>query len=57
MKKSFSRIIAIALLFVAGVQTISAQSQVANSKRERILQVLDQSRPNEYVPAACTGSS
>jgi hypothetical protein len=33
MKKSFSRIIAIALLFVAGVQTISAQSQVANSKR------------------------
>ena len=52
MKKIFVNIIAIALLSVAGVETISAQSQVANSKRERILQVLDQSRPNEYVPAA-----
>lgn len=52
MKKNFVSIIAIALLSVAGVESISAQSQVANSKRERILQVLDQSRPNEYVPAA-----
>ena len=52
MKKNFVSIIAIALLSAAGVQTISAQSQVANSKRERILQVLDQSRSNEYVPAA-----
>ena len=52
MKKNFVSIIAIALLSVAGVETISAQSQVANNKRERILQVLDQSRPNEYVPAA-----
>ncbi|MBR0264341.1 MAG: hypothetical protein IJQ60_10730 [Prevotella sp.] len=52
MKKVQVRILAMTLLIVAGVQTISAQSQVANSKRERILQVLDQSRPNEYVPAA-----
>ena len=52
MKKNFVSIIAIALLSVAGVESVSAQSQVANNKRERILQVLDQSRPNEYVPAA-----
>ena len=52
MKKVQVRILAMALLAIVGVQTISAQSQVANSKRERILQVLDQSRPNEYVPAA-----
>ena len=52
MKKVQVRILAMALLVVVGVQTISAQSQVANSKRERILQVLDQSRSNEYVPAA-----
>lgn len=32
-------------------QQVAAQ-QTASSKRERILQVLDQSRPNEYVPAA-----
>ena len=52
MKKNFVSIIAIALLSVAGVESVSAQSQVANNKRERILQVLDQSRPNESVPAA-----
>ena len=52
MKKNFVSIIAIALLSVEGVESVSAQSQVANNKRERILQVLDQSRPNEYVPAA-----
>ena len=52
MKKVQIRILAMALLIVSGVQTISAQSPVADSKRERILQVLDQSRPNEYVPAA-----
>ena len=52
MKKNFVSIIAIALLSAAGVESVSAQSQVANNKRERILQVLDQSRPNEYVPAA-----
>ena len=51
MKKIQTSVIALALA-AAGVQTISAQSQVANNRRERILQVLDQSRPNEYVPAA-----
>lgn len=51
MKKIQTSVIALALA-TAGVQTISAQSQVANNRRERILQVLDQSRPNEYVPAA-----
>jgi len=52
MKKNLSKIITVALLAVAGVQTVDAQSQVANNRRERILQVLDQSRPNVYVPAA-----
>jgi len=52
MKKVQIRILAMTLLIVSGVQTVSAQSPVADSKRERILQVLDQSRPNEYVPAA-----
>lgn len=51
MKKIQTSVIALTLA-AAGVQTISAQSQVANNRRERILQVLDQSRPNEYVPAA-----
>jgi uroporphyrinogen decarboxylase len=41
----------VALLVAASFQTVDAQSQVANNRRERILQVLDQSRPNEYVPA------
>ncbi|MBO4482731.1 MAG: hypothetical protein J5735_02840 [Prevotella sp.] len=35
----------------SGIQTVTAQQQVADNRRERILQVLDQSRPNEYVPA------
>ncbi len=39
---------AIAAFFVT--TTASAQNQI--NKRERILQVLDQSKPNEYVPAA-----
>ena len=52
MKKNLSKVIALTLLAVAGVQTVDAQSQVANNRRERILQVLDQSRPNAYVPAA-----
>ena len=52
MKKMNSKLIAVALLAATGVQAADAQSPVANSKRERILQVLDQSRPNEYVPAA-----
>lgn len=52
MKKMNSKLLAVALLAATGVQAADAQSSVANSKRERILQVLDQSRPNEYVPAA-----
>ena len=52
MRKIYVKAIALALLVAAGIQSVSAQSQVANNKRERILQVLDQSRPNEYVPAA-----
>ena len=50
MKKFQTSVITLALA-AAGIQTISAQQQVANNRRERILQVLDQSRPNEYVPA------
>ena len=52
MKKNLFRTIAVALLATTGIQTASAQQQVASNSRERILQVLDQSRPNEYVPAA-----
>ncbi len=52
MKKINSKLIAVTLLAVSGLQVADAQSSVATNKRERILQVLDQSRPNEYVPAA-----
>ena len=52
MKQIIFKTIAVALLATTGYQTIAAQQQVANNRRERILQVLDQSRPNEYVPAA-----
>lgn len=53
MKKINVKAIALALMVAAGIQQVAAQSEsTANSKRERILQVLDQSRPNEYVPAA-----
>ena len=52
MKKNLFRTIAVALLATTGFQQVVAQQQVANNRRERILQVLDQSRPNEYVPAA-----
>ena len=34
-----------------GIQAVNAQQSTADNRRERILQVLDQSRPNEYVPA------
>ena len=37
MKKNLSKVIALTLLAVAGVQTVDAQSQVANNRRERIL--------------------
>ena len=52
MKKNFAKIFGVALVAATSFQTIAAQQQVANNRRERILQVLDQSRPNEYVPAA-----
>lgn len=52
MKQYFVKAFAVALLATTAFQTVDAQSQVANNRRERILQVLDQSRPNEYVPAA-----
>lgn len=43
--------LSVATLTAFSATTTFAQ-QTAQSKRERILQVLDQSRPNEYVPAA-----
>jgi uroporphyrinogen decarboxylase len=52
MKKNFARLFAVALVAATSFQTVAAQQQVANNRRERILQVLDQSRPNAYVPAA-----
>ena len=52
MNKTTIKIIAAAIALAFGTQTVSAQAQVSNNKRERLLQVLDQSRPNEYVPAA-----
>ena len=52
MKKNFVKTLAVALFATTGIQTVAAQQQVANNRREVILQVLDQSRPNEYVPAA-----
>lgn len=47
MRKSILLTAALAALTLT---TASAQNQI--NKRERILQVLDQSKPNEYVPAA-----
>lgn len=52
MKKIYAKFIALALLASISLENIAAQQQVANNRRERILQVLDQSRPNDYVPAA-----
>ena len=52
MKQIIFKTIAVALLATTGYQTVAAQQQIANNRRERILQVLDQSRPNAYVPAA-----
>lgn len=52
MKQIIFKTIAVALLATTGYQTAAAQQQIANNRRERILQVLDQSRPNAYVPAA-----
>ena len=52
MKKSIANVFVVALVAATSFQTVAAQQQVANNRRERILQVLDQSRPNAYVPAA-----
>ena len=43
MKKNLSKVIALTLLAVAGVQTVDAQSQVANNRRERILYLISRS--------------
>lgn len=50
MNKTFKTTIIAALAATTFSASVSAQSNI--SKRERIFQVLDQSRPNEYVPAA-----
>lgn len=53
MKKNniiLKSVFSVAVASILGSSTVSAQNNI--SKRERILQVLDQSRPNEYVPAA-----
>lgn len=52
MKQQLVKIFSAALVAATSFQTVAAQQQVANNRRERILQVLDQSRPNAYVPAA-----
>ncbi len=51
MKQIRVKLTALSLIAAGTLATAQAQ-QTADSKRERILQVLDQSRPNEYVPAA-----
>ena len=50
MRKVLKTTIIAALAATTFSSAVQAQSTI--SKRERILQVLDQSRPNEYVPAA-----
>ncbi len=52
MKNFVKTTLAVIALATLTSETAVAQQTVASSKRERILQVLDQSRPNEYVPAA-----
>ena len=49
--KSTLAVIALATIFSQAVLAQSVATSKVNS-RERILQVLDQSRPNDYVPAA-----
>lgn len=50
MRTIFKTTVIAALAATTFSSAVQAQSEI--SKRERILQVLDQSRPNEYVPAA-----
>ena len=52
MKNFVKTTLAVIALATLTSEIAVAQQTVASSKRERILQVLDQSRPNEYVPAA-----
>lgn len=54
MRKNFIKAgLAIALLASVSFSTVSAQnSNTFKSKRELVLSVLDQSKPNAYVPAA-----
>ena len=53
MKQLVKSTLAILALAAISSQAVSAQLQTSQvSSRERILQVLDQSRPNAYVPAA-----
>jgi uroporphyrinogen decarboxylase len=53
MKQLVKSTLAIVALAAISSQAVNAQSQTSQvNSRERILQVLDQSRPNEYVPAA-----
>lgn len=48
---NFKTTIVALIAATTGIQAVNAQQSVADNRRERILQVLDQSRPNEYVPA------
>jgi len=53
MKQLVKSTLAVVALATFTSQAVSAQSQTSKvNSRERILQVLDQSRPNDYVPAA-----
>ena len=48
---NFKTAIVALIAATTGIQAVNAQQSTADNRRERILQVLDQSRPNEYVPA------
>ena len=55
MKQLVKSTLAVIALATFTSQAVSAQSQTSNvNSRERILQVLDQSRPNEYPKQART---
>ena len=51
MKQIVKTTLAVIALATLTSEIAVAQQQVAKNRRERILQVLDQSRPNAYVPA------
>ena len=53
MKQLVKSTLAVVALATLASQAVSAQSSISKvNSRERILQVLDQSRANDYVPAA-----